>query len=43
MGQGQPSNINWANLVVLKHPMMHTKIQGHQPFDSGEEDFFMFL
>ena len=30
----------WANLVVLKHQMMHTKIQGHWPFGSGEEDFF---
>ena len=23
--------------------MLQTKIQGHQPFDSGEEDFLMFL
>ena len=23
--------------------MMHTKIQGHRPFGSGEEDFFRFL
>ena len=38
--QGQPRVIIWANLVVLKHPMMHTKIQGHWLFDSGEEDFF---
>ena len=37
---GQPRVIIWANLVVLKHPMMHTKIQGHRPFSSGEEDVF---
>ena len=43
IGQGQPRVIIWANLVVLKHPMMHTKIQGHWPFGSGEEDFFRFL
>ena len=23
--------------------MMHTKIQGHRPFGSGEEDLFRFL
>ena len=23
--------------------MMHTKIQGHGPFGSGEEDLFRFL
>ena len=40
IGQDQPRVIIWANLVVLKHPMMHTKIQGHWPFGSGEEDFF---
>ena len=40
---GQPRIIIWANLVVLKHPMMHTKIQGHWPFGSGEEDFFRLL
>ena len=38
--QGQPRVIIWANSIVLKHPMMHTKIQGHWPFGSGEEDFF---
>ena len=31
IGQGQPRVIIWANLVVLKHPMMHTKIQDHWP------------
>ena len=41
IGQGQPRVINWANFVVLKHLMMHTKIQGHWPFGSGEEDFFL--
>ena len=39
--QGQPRVIIWANLVVLKHLMMHTKMQGHWPFGSGEEDFFL--
>ena len=39
--QGQPKVIVWANLVVLKHPMMHIKIQGRWPFGSGE--FFFFL
>ena len=43
MGQGQPRVIIWINLVVLKHPMLHTKIQGHRPFGSGEEDFLRFL
>ena len=42
IGQGQPSVIIWANVVVLRDPMMHTKIQGHWPFGSGE-DFFKFL
>ena len=41
IGQGLPRVIIWAHLVVLKHPMMHTKIQGHWPFGSGEEDFFL--
>ena len=27
-------------VVVLEHPMLHTKFQGHQPFGSGEDDFF---
>ena len=40
ISQGQPRVIIWANLVVLKHPMMHTKVQGHWPIGSGEEDFF---
>ena len=40
--QSQPRVIIWANLVVLKHPMMHTKFQGHQPFGS-REDFLRFL
>ena len=30
-------------MVVLEHPMPHTKFQGHWPFDSGENDFLMFL
>ena len=43
IGQEQPRVIIWANLVVLEHPMMRSKIQGHWPFGSGEEDFFRFL
>ena len=42
IGQGQPRAIIWTNLVVLEHPMLHTKFQGHQPFGSGEEDFLRF-
>ena len=42
IGHGQPRVIIWANLVVLKHPMMYTKIQGHWPFGS-REDLFRFL
>ena len=42
IGQSQPSVIIWANLVVLEHPMMHTKFQGHRPFGSGE-DFWRLL
>ena len=42
IGQGQHRVIIWANFVVLKHPMMDTKIQDHWPFGSGEEDFFRF-
>ena len=30
-------------MVVLEHPMMHTKVQGHGPFGSREEDLFRFL
>ena len=40
LGQDQPRVIIWANLVVLKHLMMHTQIQGHWPFGSGEEGVF---
>ena len=43
MGQGQPRVIIWTKLVVLEHPMLHTKIQGHRPLGSGEEDFKRFL
>ena len=43
IGQGQSRVIIWANVVVLEHPMMHTKIQRHRPFGSGEEDVFRFL
>ena len=37
MGQGQPREIIWTNLVVLT--MLHTKSQGHRSIGSGEEDF----
>ena len=30
-------------MVVLEHPMLHTKFRGHLPFDSGEKYFLMFL
>ena len=43
IGQGQPSVIIWTNLVVPEHSMLHTKFQGHQPFDSREEDFLSFF
>ena len=43
IGQGQPRVIIWAKIVELKHPMMHTKIQGHWPFGSREEAFFRLL
>ena len=43
IGQGQPSVIIWAHLVVLEHSMMHTKIQGYRTFDSREEDCFRFI
>ena len=43
IGLGQPRVIIWANLVVIEHPMMHTKFQGHQPYGSREEDFLKFL
>ena len=39
IGHSQPRVIIWANLVVLKHTMIHTKIQGQWPFGSGEIDF----
>ena len=42
IGQGQLRVIIWANLVILEHPMLHTKFQGHWPFGSREEDFLRF-
>ena len=41
--QGPPRVIICVNLVVLMHPMLHTKFHGNRPFGSGEEDFFRFL
>ena len=43
IGHGQPRVIIWVNLVVLEHPMLHTKFQSHWPYGSGEEDFLRFL
>ena len=43
IGQGHPRVIIWTNLAVLEHPMLHTKLQSHRPFGSGEEDFLRFL
>ena len=43
ISQDQPRDIIWINLVVLQHPMLHTKLQGHRPFGSREEDFLRFL
>ena len=31
-----------TNLVLLEHPMLHTKFQGHRQFGSGE-DVLRFL
>ena len=42
IGQGQSRVIIWANLVVLKHPMMHTKFQDNWPSGS-REDFLRSL
>ena len=42
IGQGHPRVIIWTILVVLEHPMLHTKFQGHRPLGSGEE-FSRFL
>ena len=43
LGHCQPRVIIWTNLVVLEHPMLHTKFQGQQSFGSREEDFLRFL
>ena len=42
ISQGQSRVIIWTNLVVLEHPMLHSKFQGHRPFGSEEEDFLRF-
>ena len=42
IGQGQPRDIIWTNLVVLEHPMLHTKFQSHRPSGFGD-DFLRFL
>ena len=31
----------WTNLVVLKHPMLHTKLKGHWPF--GYRRFLSYM
>ena len=38
-GQGHPKVIIWTILVVLGYPMLHTKFEGHESIDSGEDDF----
>ena len=43
IGQGQPRVIIWTNLVVLEHPVVHTKFQGHRPFGAEDKDFLRFL
>ena len=43
ISQGQPRVIIWTKLVVLEHPMLHTKFKGHRPFGSREEDFLRFI
>ena len=30
-------------MVILEHPMMHIKVQAHQPFGPRKEDFLRFL
>ena len=35
--------IIWTEMVVLEHPMLHTKFQGHRPFGFEEEYFLRFL
>ena len=39
IGQGQPRVIIWTNLVVLEHPMLHTKFLGHRPFGLEKKVF----
>ena len=41
--QWQRRVIIWTNLVVLEHPILHTKCQCHRPFGSREDDFLSFL
>ena len=40
IGHGQPRVIIWTNLVVLMHPMLHIKFQGHRPFLFRRRRFF---
>ena len=35
IGQGQPRVIIWTNLLVLEHPMLHTKSQGFTIYGHG--------
>ena len=41
IGQGQSRVIVCINLVLLEHPMLHTKFRGHQPFGSGDVLWFL--
>ena len=43
IGQGQTGVIIWIKVVVLEHPMQHTKFECQRPFGSGEEDFLRFI
>ena len=43
IGQGQLRDIIWINFVVLMHPMLQSKFQGHRLLGSREEDFLRFL
>ena len=40
ISQDQSRVIIWINLVVLEHPMLYTKFQGHQPFQFWRRRFF---
>ena len=41
--QGQPRVVIWASFLVLEHPVVRIKFQGHRPFCSREEDLLRLL